>query len=124
MCLPKHMKTGARTPLQSHERSLYCLPDMGSLGRSTYSLIGVKKNCLLKCALFSAKQQEAMSTFPSLSLSPQEVAQRHSLTKPVVSATFKWTPKEVAGKVDSTIYILAGKELKNEVLHEHTICTI
>lgn len=38
-----------------------------------------------------------------------------SLTKPVVSASFKWTSKEVAGRADSTIYILAGKELKNEV---------
>ena len=38
-----------------------------------------------------------------------------SLTKPALSFSFKWTPKEVAGKADSTIYILAGKELKNEV---------
>ena len=38
-----------------------------------------------------------------------------SLTKPALSSSFKWTPREVAGRADSTIYILAGKELKNEV---------
>lgn len=35
-----------------------------------------------------------------------------SLTKPALSTTFKWSPKEVAGRADSTIYILAEKELK------------
>ena len=43
-----------------------------------------------------------------------------SLTKPVVSTTFKWTSKEVAGRADSTIYILAEKELRNEVCNKHT----
>ena len=38
-----------------------------------------------------------------------------SLTKPALSSSFKWTPKEVAGRADSKVYILAGKELKNEV---------
>ena len=38
-----------------------------------------------------------------------------SLTKPVLSSNFKWTPKQVAGKADSIIYILAERDLKNEV---------
>ena len=38
-----------------------------------------------------------------------------SLTKRALSSSFKWAPKEVAGRADSTIYILAGKQLKNEV---------
>ena len=41
------------------------------------------------------------------------------LTKPVVSTTFKWVSKEVAGSADSTIYILAEKELRNEVCYKH-----
>ena len=32
-----------------------------------------------------------------------------------LSASFKWTPKEVVGKAGSLIYVLAGKELVNEV---------
>ncbi len=38
-----------------------------------------------------------------------------SLTVPSLSYSFKWTPKEVAGRADSSVYILAGKNLKNEV---------
>ena len=34
----------------------------------------------------------------------------YTLSKPAVSASFKWTSKKVAGRADSTIYILAGKE--------------
>ncbi len=38
-----------------------------------------------------------------------------SLTVPSLSSSFKWTPKEVAGRADSSVYILAGKNLKDEV---------
>ena len=38
-----------------------------------------------------------------------------SLTRASVSATYKWKSKDVAGKAESTIYILAQKELKDEV---------
>lgn len=38
-----------------------------------------------------------------------------SLTIPSLSSSYKWTPKEVAGRADSFIYILAEKDLKNEV---------
>ena len=37
------------------------------------------------------------------------------LTIPAQSSSFKWTPKEVAGRADSWVYILAMKPLKNEV---------
>ena len=33
-----------------------------------------------------------------------------SLTEPSLSSSFKWTPKEVAGRVDSSIYILSEKK--------------
>ena len=39
-----------------------------------------------------------------------------SLVVPALSSSFKWTPKEVAGRADSTtIYILCKRKLKNEV---------
>ena len=38
-----------------------------------------------------------------------------SLTVPSLSSSFKWTPKEVAGKAQNTIYILAEKSLKAQV---------
>lgn len=38
-----------------------------------------------------------------------------SLTVPSLSLSFVWTPKEVAGKSQNTIYILAQKSLKLEV---------
>ena len=38
-----------------------------------------------------------------------------ALAIPSLSASFKWTPKEVAGKSGSLIYILAEKALTNEV---------
>ena len=37
-----------------------------------------------------------------------------SLSKLDVSASFKRSQKSVAGRADSSIYILAGKELRNE----------
>ena len=74
------------------------------------------------CSVFSDTTRGNVS-FPFTFLIPTGGGSK-TLTKPVVSATFKWTSKEVTGKADSTIYIIAGKELKNEVLHEYTICTI
>ena len=53
-------------------------------------------------------------SFPFLFLVPTGGGSK-SLTKPVLSSNFKWTPKQVAGKADSIIYILAEKDLKNEV---------
>ena len=53
-------------------------------------------------------------SFPFLFLVPTGGGSK-SLTKPVLSSYFKWTPKQVAGKADSTTYILAEKDLKNEV---------
>ena len=44
-----------------------------------------------------------------------------SLVIPALSSSFKWTPKEVAGRADSTIYIMCKKKLKNEVHNVH--CT-
>lgn len=38
-----------------------------------------------------------------------------SLVVPALSSSFKWTPKEVAGRGDSTVYILCRKALKIEV---------
>lgn len=38
-----------------------------------------------------------------------------SLIVPALSSSFKWTPKEVAGRYDSTIYILCKKNIANEV---------
>ena len=37
------------------------------------------------------------------------------LTIPAQSSSFQWTPKEVAGRADSCIYVLAMEPLKNEV---------
>ena len=47
-----------------------------------------------------------------------------SLMKPSLSSSFKWTPKEVAGRADSCVYILAEKKLKNEVLNNCDIGAI
>lgn len=33
-----------------------------------------------------------------------------SLTKPVLSTSYKWTAKEVKGRADYTVYILAEKQ--------------
>ncbi len=38
-----------------------------------------------------------------------------SLVVPALSSSFKWTPKEVAGRYDSTVYILCKKNIMNEV---------
>lgn len=38
-----------------------------------------------------------------------------SLTVPSLSSSYKWTPKEVAGKAGNTIYILAENNLKMQV---------
>ena len=38
-----------------------------------------------------------------------------SLVIPALSSSFKWTPKEVTGRGDSTVYILCKKNLTNEV---------
>ena len=38
-----------------------------------------------------------------------------TLGVPALSSSFRWTPKEVAGRADSTIYILCKKNLSNEV---------
>ena len=38
-----------------------------------------------------------------------------SLMVPRVSASYKWTPREVAGRADRPIYILLEKDLKDEV---------
>jgi len=39
-----------------------------------------------------------------------------SLTKPVQSTSYKWTAKEVAGRADSTVYILAEKAMNSGVV--------
>jgi len=39
-----------------------------------------------------------------------------SLTKPVLSTNYKWTAKEVAGRADSTVYILAEKAMNSGVV--------
>lgn len=38
-----------------------------------------------------------------------------SLIVPKVSASYEWTPKEVAGRADRPIYLLLQKDLDNEV---------
>ena len=53
-------------------------------------------------------------SFPFLFLVPTGGGSK-SFTKPVLLSDFKWTPKQVAGKADSTIYTLPEKDLKNEV---------
>ena len=54
---------------------------------------------------------DAAFTFDILQLTG---AGTKSLVVPALSSLFKWTPKEVAGRADSTVYILC-KKLKNEV---------
>ena len=57
---------------------------------------------------------EEDDTFPFKILLPTGSG-TESLTIPSLSSSYKWTPKEVAGKAGSTIYILAEKVLKVQV---------
>ena len=56
------------------------------------------------------------STFPLKILLPTSSGTK-SLAVPYLSSCYMWTPKEVAGRADNSIYILAEKNLKNEVHH-------
>lgn len=58
------------------------------------------------------------STFPFTILLPTGSGTK-TLAIPSPSSSYKWTPKEVAGRADSSIYILAENKLNNEVCEIH-----
>ena len=54
------------------------------------------------------------STFP-FDILQYTGAGSKSLAVPALSSSFKWTPREVAGRRGTTIYIVCKKNLNNEV---------
>ena len=65
------------------------------------------------CSIFSDAMKND-DAFPFKMLLPTGSGTK-SLTIPSLSSSYKWTPKEVAGKSGSTVYILAEKRLKVQV---------
>ena len=123
VCLPKTYEDGSENAIAIPRKKRSLLARHGLIGKIHLESHWSEEELFAEvCSVFSNAMGDNVS-FLFTFLVPTGGGSK-TLTKPVVSATFKWTPKEVAGKADSTIYILAGKELKNEVLHEYTICTI
>ncbi len=58
------------------------------------------------------KQNESNFPFDILQLAGSGTK---SLVVPALSSSFKWTPKEVAGRYDSTVYILCKKNIMKEI---------
>ena len=115
VCLPscyKELLVDGIMPIPRKKKDV--LASFGLVGRlhleSDWTEDEVKDE--IKSTFRNATNEGMLFTFKFLQLTG---AGKKSLMIPVVSNSYKWTPKEVAGHADKTIYILLDNELRDEV---------
>ena len=117
-CYPEYCKTSGGIAIPRKKRSV--LSAHGLIGKIHLESHWSEEELFAEIRSVFADPMENDPTFPFRILLPTGSGTK-SLTVPSLSSSFKWTPKEVAGRVDSSIYILSEKKLKNEVINSIVI---
>ena len=115
-CYPECSKSGKDIAIPRKKRAI--LAANGLIGKIHLESDWTEDDAFAEIRSVFSEAMENDTLFPFKMLLPTGSGTK-SLTVPSLSHSFKWTPKEVAGKAGSTIYILAEKSLKVQV-YKHT----
>ena len=113
-CYPQYCRSGGGIAIPRKKRSI--LAANGLIGKIHLESDGSEDELFTEIRSVFSDPMDGDARFPLKSLLLTGSGTK-SLTIPSLSSSYKLTPKEVTGRADSFIYILAEKDLKNEVQH-------